>query len=96
MVGKLEKVFIKKIVKFLKKQVLAVTATASTATAQEICRLFNISEQDVIKDVTVRNNLRLKDMREAPRRARRGVARTRMVVEILLNAGPFGMDSVMK
>ena len=49
-------------------QVLAVTATASTATAQEICRLFNISEQDVIKDVTVRNNLRLKDMREAPDR----------------------------
>ncbi len=45
-------------------QVLALTATAKSDTAKTICHLCAISENYVIKDATVRDNLRLRDARE--------------------------------
>ncbi len=42
---------------------LAVSATAETEVAREVCRLCGISEQDVIVDASVRSNLILRDCR---------------------------------
>ncbi len=42
---------------------LAVTATAADDVAREVCRLLSISEQDVVKDLSVRANLSLEDDR---------------------------------
>lgn len=43
---------------------LAVTATASTPIAREICRLLSIRDEDVIVDRTMRPNLSIDDQRE--------------------------------
>lgn len=44
--------------------VLAVTATAATPVAVEICRLCSIDHDSVIQDRTVRDNLCIRDLRE--------------------------------
>ena len=43
---------------------LACTATASPEVAAKVCGLLDISEQDVVKDLTVRENLSLDDSRD--------------------------------
>ena len=43
---------------------LAVTATAATPVAREICRLLAIDERDVVLDRSVRENLSVRDCRE--------------------------------
>lgn len=42
---------------------LAVTATAATPVAREVCRLLGIADEDVLVDPSVRANLSLKDLR---------------------------------
>ncbi len=42
---------------------LAVTATAETVVAREICRLAGVDERDVVVDASVRANLELRDCR---------------------------------
>ena len=44
--------------------VLAVTATAATETANEICRLLSIESEHVVVDNTCRENLEIEDARE--------------------------------
>lgn len=44
--------------------VLAVTATAATPVAREICRLCNIANDDVVIDQSIRENLSIRDLRE--------------------------------